>query len=247
VPATIEQREAAVVPSLSLQAVMQHMRRERGGALLAAAVDKRAGVVRVRDASRNELRTIPIVDADLDMIVAVAHSHEVQPTAYHQVVEHAADPARLSRFKDKIVVIGYGTPDDRWAVSSGDQHYGVELQASAISNILRKVYTQPARPLVQYLVILVMGAVGALLRTRAVRRARLAIPLRGSVRTRRHMEVPWAMLAVVLAYGLVVFFVYKQQRQILDISYHVAALFLVYLLIGWAQKGTLFTRMPKEA
>jgi CHASE2 domain-containing sensor protein len=247
VPATIEQREAAVVPSLSLQTVMQHMRRERGGALLAAAVDKGAGVVRVRDASRNELRAIPIVDADLDMIVAVAHSHEVQPTAYHEVVEHAGDPARLSRFKDKIVVIGYGTPDDRWAVSSGDQHYGVELQASAISNILRKVYTQPARPLVQYLVILVMGAVGALLRTRAVRRARLAIPLRGSVRTRRHMEVPWAMLAVVLAYGLVVFFVYKQQRQILDISYHVAALFLVYLLIGWAQKGTLFTRMPKEA
>ncbi len=248
VPATIEQREAAVVPSLSLQTVMQHMRRERSGARLAAAVDRRAGVVRVRDASRNELRAIPIVDADLDMIVAVAHSHEVQPTRFHEILGNAHDPVGLKRFKDKIVVIGYGTPDDRWAVSSGDQHYGVELQASAISNILRKVYTQPARPLVQFFVILVMGATGALLRTRAVRRrARLAIPFRGTARARGHMEIPWAMLAVVLAYGLVVFFVYKQQRQILDISYHVAALFLVYLMVGWAQTGTFVTRTPKEA
>ena len=114
------------------------------------------------------------------MIVGVASRQELAPDSFHEVFANATHPDRLVRFKGKVVIVGYTSADDRWDVSAGQggARYGVELQASAVSNLLGGIAIKPLRPSVQYLIILIMGAVGALIRHVLRGGRRLSIPVR---------------------------------------------------------------------
>ena len=83
---------------------------KRGGGPITAAVDHRRGLILLRDGSRALVRSVPIVDADMNMIVGVASRQELAPDLFYEVVANAAHPDRLARFKGKVVVIGYTRP-----------------------------------------------------------------------------------------------------------------------------------------
>ena len=139
------------------------------------------------------------------------------------------------------MIVGYTSADDRWDVSAGqgDARYGVELQASAVSNLLGGIAIKPLRPSVQDPIILIMGAVGALIR-HVLRGAMLAarflsISLRSVASTTVHVPIP--LIGAIVVHALVAFLVYKQYRLIFDISYHLASLLFMYLMVGWVQRG----------
>ena len=213
--------EAGVFPSLALRTLMHLEAEKRGDGPITAAVDYRRSLILLRDGSRSLVRSIPIVDEDMNMIVGVASRQELAPDPFHEVLANAAHPDGLARFKGKVVMIGYTSADDRWDVSAGrgDARYGVELQASAVSNLLGGISIRPLRPSAQYVVIVIMGAVGALIRQ----------VLRGGRRA--------SLIGAVVVYALVAFLVYKQYRLIFDISYHIVSLLFMYFMVGWVQRG----------
>jgi CHASE2 domain-containing sensor protein len=248
VPTIIEERESAIIPSFALRTAMHVAAQSRNGTAISAAIDRGADEIRLRDASGALVKTIPVVDANMNMIVGLAPSN-LRSDAYHEIYANAAHPDRLARFKGKIVVVGYQIPRDQLAVSTaqGEPRYGVELQASAISNLLRGVHIQPLRPMAQFVVILIMGVAGALVRKRSIARRRLTVPVKVRARKRRKIDIPLPLVAAVVVYALVAFLAYKQYRVIFDISYHVVSLVLMYAMIGWVRKGIKVGALPKQA
>ena len=231
--------EVGVFPSLALRTLMHLEAQKRGGRPITAAVDHRRGLILLRDESRSLVRAIPIADEDMNMIVGVASRQELAPDLFHEVFANATQPDRLVRFKGKVVIVGYTSADDRWDVSAGqgDARYGVELQASAVSNLLGGIAIKPLRPSVQYLIILIMGAVGALIRhvLRGGRRLSIPVRIRSVASTTVHVPIP--LIGAIVVYALVAFLVYKQYRLIFDISYHIVSLLFMYLMVGWVQRG----------
>ena len=236
--AFIEEQEAGVVPSVALRALM-HVEMQRTGGVITAAIDRARGMIRLRDGSRALIRSIPVVDDEMNMIVGVASRQELGQDLFHELVANASHPDRLARFKGKVVVIGYTSQNDRWDISAGlgEARYGVELQASAISNLLGGVAIRPLATSAQYVVIVIMGLVGALIRRLVRRGPGLSIPLRFRSITSTTLYVPLPIIGAVVVYALVAFLVYKQYQLIFDISYHIASLLFVYALIGWVQRG----------
>ena len=152
-------------PSLALRTLMHLEAQKRGGRPITAAVDHRRGLIMLRDESRSLVRAIPIADEDMNMIVGVASRRSSLPTLSRGVRE-CNTSGRAGPVQRQGSVVVYTSADDRWDVSAGqgDARYGVELQASAVSNLLGGITIKPLRPSVQYLIILIMGAVGALIR-----------------------------------------------------------------------------------
>lgn len=248
IPSLIEEQEAGVVPSVPLRTVMHVEAQRRGGGPITAAIDRTRDQIRLRDGAGSPVKSIPVVDPDMNMIVGVASRQDLAPDVFHEVHANADHPDRLARFKGKIVVIGYTSPDDRWDISAGnaEPRYGVELQASAISNLLRSVYIKPLAPSAQYLVIVIMGTAGALMRRGFGGGRRLSVPIKvRSAPNRVHVPVP--LLAAVIVYALVAFLMYKQYRLIFDISYHIVSLLFMYAMVGWVLKGGKVRALPKRA
>lgn len=248
VPLLIEEQETGVVPSVALRTVMHVESQKRANGPITAAIDRERDLIRLRDGAGSPMKSIPVVDSDMNMIVGVASRQDLAPDVFHEVHANAGHPDRLARFKGKIVVIGYTSADDRWDISAGnaEPRYGVELQASAISNLLRGVYIKPLAPRAQYLVIVIMGTAGALMRGRFGRGRRLSIPIKGRTAPNR-FQVPVPLLAAVIVYALVAFLMYKQYRLIFDISYHIVSLLFMYAMVGWVRKGGKVETLPQRA
>ena len=106
-----------------------------------------------------------------------------------------------------------------------------------VSNLLGGIEIKPLQPWVRYLIILIMGAVGALIR-HVLRGAMPAVdsnedPQRGIHHGAR--SIP--LIGAIVVYTLVAFLVYKRYRLIFDISYDIVSLLFVYLMVGWVQRG----------
>ena len=71
--------EVGVFPSLALRTLMHLEAQKRGGRPITAAVDRRRGLILLRDDSRSLARAIPVADEDMNMIVGVASRQEVRP------------------------------------------------------------------------------------------------------------------------------------------------------------------------
>lgn len=249
VPALIDAQEAGVVPSFALRTVMHVEAQTRGDAPITAAIDRERDQIRLRDGAGSPVKSIPVVDPEMNMIVGVAPRQDLAPDVFHEVHANAGHPGRLARFKGKIVVVGVASPTDRWGISAGDAEprYGAELQASAISNLLRNVYIKPLAPWAHYLVILVMGGAGALIRGGFGGASRLSVPIKVRSLARNRFHVPVPLVAVLVVYALVAFLAYKQYRLIFDISYHFVSLLFIYAMIGWVRKGGMVGALPKRA
>jgi CHASE2 domain-containing sensor protein len=237
VPESMEVREEALVPSFALRTVMQVEAQRRTLKAVSAAVDRRDGQIRLRDENGSRVRSIPLPEPDLNLIVALAHRHDLEPDPYFQVLANSQIADGLSRFKNKIIVIGFARPEDRWELSGAGERYGVELQASAISNLLQNVYIRPLRTTAHFLIILIMGAIGALVRARFQAVQRLTLPVKvPAAQSGRKFDLPLPLIAALVVYGLIAFFAFKRYHLIFDISYHIVALFLMYIMLGWVWK-----------
>jgi len=134
--------------------------------------------------------------------------------SYMDILEHPK-PEKLTQFKNKLVIVGAAIErlgdfhDDRW---------GFEVHADAINTLFNGVSIVSVAPIEQFVLMLIMGVLGAAIRarTRDVSR-RLGISL---------------LLAVLLVFFSGTIYLYAQYRLLLNIVYHVVALFLTYWLVG---------------
>jgi CHASE2 domain-containing sensor protein len=228
----LETTTVPVVPSLALQAVMQH--EVKAGRPAAAVLRPRADVIEIpSEAGRPPLKTVPVVDTRLNFIVDV--SDRIPSANYLSTLAGQSNPAALSRFAGKIVVVGFEVPEEEWQDSDNKVRYEMEIQASAIAQILKGTYLRRLRPTEEFAVILLMGAVGWLLRTvfRAWTRhtLHLSLPLLG-----KPVDVPTAFLVTVIVYLLAAFLACKELRIVPRFLYDVSAFLLSYFGVGWATR-----------
>lgn len=256
VPAVLKQTN--VVPSLALQTVMQVEAKNRA---IKAVLDSEANRILVLVGEGEVIRSIPVisevrrqineqtpcppgtlynsVDSELNFVIDIVAPKALETRPYHVIYEQciSKEPPRLDGFDNKIVLIGAEHKDDLYDISSTEQRSGVELQASAICNILEEDYIKSLPTLYQYLLILLMGAVGALMQTRFRKWMRFKITVVPPWFLKEPIRLPVVPLVTILVYLLIVFVVYKQYRLLLGIEYHVVALGIAYVMIGLVRKG----------
>ncbi len=233
-PAFLEQ--ITLVPSLALQTIIQIEARNRGKEIN-AVLNSGADRILLVDSNDGVIKSIA-VDKELDFAIDIVEPKGLQRRSYHDVYEACKKNAPdLSQFRGKIVLIGAETSEDAYDISSTERRYGIELQASAISNMLEGDYIKSLPTPYQCLMILLMGAVGVLMQTRFKRWTRYTVPLVPPKFIDLPLKVPVVLLAIILVYLFVVFVVYKQYRLVLDIEYTLASLILTYVTIGTLRKG----------
>lgn len=232
--------ETPVAPSFALRVVGQAQ--EQPAAPFFNSDD---GVINLRPggAGGRAVKSIP-VDDDLNMTIDVADDAALKNVSrsYQTVYDNRAGD--LGEFRDKIVLVGYRKGDQHY-VSDSARRYGAEIQANAISNILQDVYIRHLSPAYNFLVILLMGALGALVHTRLGRRVQYKLVIDPKI-IKTQIVIPVTLLVICALYFVVAVSVYKHYRLVLDMAYHVTALFLLYWAAGAAVKKASLPVSRKE-
>lgn len=227
-PSWAEAPEPKIAPSFTLQVLRASISPPVGPAIYA----KGAGRLELRDGTGQAVKSIP-VDAELNYIVnerqAAALAEIDNP--YHEVYKNRDNVGYLfPRFHEKIVIIGFKSWKDLPGLKEGDPTYGVEIQASALSDLLRSVHITKLKSVWHCLMILVMSSIGLVIGSRYRQVLRPQIPVTvGSVGVQ--IGFPLLLFAVTAAYLLFAIMLYKYNRVLLGIPYHVTALFLTFALV----------------
>jgi CHASE2 domain-containing sensor protein len=235
-----------VVPSLALRTVMEFKRGPSPGEELHAVLRLSDDTVLLRTKDGRTAASIPVVDRRLNVLVNVARGTELEQQPYHEVHSAIITSGALKAYAGKIVLVGYRTPDEiAWSVTRREKRWEMEVQASAISQVLQGRNIRRLRPAEQYAVVLLMGGVGWLLRTRfsAWMRPTLTLPLLKL--SDKPLEVPVAFVVAVAAYFLAAFTLFKNAGLVLHFPYDVAALVLSYAVIGWAGRVPVASSRPE--
>ena len=190
------------------------------------------------DASKSKIvKSIPL-DRQQDLLLQQATQQDLDTARvyahdiYDKLKKH--EPLRNEDYEDKIVLVGYENGDLR-DVFSGGKRYGVQLQATAISNILNEVFIYKLPPLYNYLIILFMALLAAALFTPLGQRLRFSIPITVPW-TNLVIPIPLSLIVLVVIYLLTAFIVYKSSKVYLDVCYHITALVVSYALIWFVLK-----------
>jgi hypothetical protein len=183
------------------------------------------------------VREIPVVDDEMSFMLSVPpdSAFDSVRSIYQDVYRNRNDPDFMRRnFRDKIVFVGYGVDSERRFVSGTRQKYGVGIQANVIANILENIYVKRVPLEYNFGIILLMFLVGVFLQSR------YAKPLsRGfafdSPSLKRTLRIPIGLIAATVLYLIVVYFVYRKSLYVVDMTYHIGALFVGYWLPGFAE------------
>lgn len=229
--------EIPVVPSLGLQAVAQFLSK---GEPLKIFYDEGAGQIRLRDGGAT-VKSIPVnqnADGLLDFPYdLVEHSRLADATRpYADVYNGRNNTAVIGDYAGKIVFVGYKTPRDKFDVLQGEWRYGTEIHANVVSNILGEVYVSLLPSSYDFLIVVLMAGVGALVRARYshVFSTKLHLPLQGH---RKSFDVPGLLFVADAVYLLIAFQFYKQELMFILKSYHLLAPFITYWLVGRMRKS----------
>ena len=137
---------------------------------------------------------------------------------YHQVL--GSNKNELSKIvKDRIILVGTETEKD-WVknvfrgLSPSENRSGLELQADAINTLLQGITIRPLGIVSEFLLIMLMGAIGSLLV--------YCLPLQ-----RRYWRIG-LLLVSIIAYLSIALDVYINQRILLNMLYHISVLLLAY-------------------
>ena len=221
-----------LIPSLVLQTFLHARTQGRKTETVFSA-----GKLRVRVLDTEESIEIPI-DEDLQCIVELAEGNELNPYPYDRVYEKRSDQEFMESFRDKIVLIG-PEKNDEHSVGEDTTLRGVEIQASAVSNLLQGIHITSLRPLPQFLVILVIGLVGASLRLwpggwtgKRVSLERIVGSVPFVPPFVKETPIPLNLILVLSIYFVCLSAAYQLQRVVLAFNYHVSALFLTYWIVG---------------
>ncbi len=221
----IEPVERPVVPSLVLRSV-QHLKFQNSP--VGFFFNPLQGQLQMRDGNGQLLRSIPVNRKFYFLVDLVGSHEEGEITYYHDVYSQIQQGHSdyFTRFKNKIVLVGYQTGD---VVPTRDgNRFGTEVIANAISNILLQSYIKPLGFTPHYFLILLMAVIGALLPLRFAKWLTFTFPVKLPIVG--NLPIPVALLAVMLVYIFVAMLAYKFERTVFNASYHLAALILTYLL-----------------
>lgn len=224
-----------VVPSLILEAAQRFIARDRQVNYFYNPVHDQ---IRVRDNKGQIIESIPVSDALLFLVQMVGNQEEGEVSFYHDVYAELKNPDYLTKFSNKIVLVGYQVGDD-FQTASG-KRYGVEVIANAVSNILLHIYIKPPSLVYHYSIILLMIALGALLPLRFSEWMSYTFPVKLPLVDK--MPIPIALLGVTIFYIFIAILAYKLGRTLFNMAYHIAALFLSYFLVSAVRSRLGFKR-----
>ena len=139
---------------------------------------------------------------------------------YHQVLDSSKN--ELTKIvKDRIILIGTETEKD-WVnnvfrgLSPSENRSGLELQADALNTLLQGISIRPLGIVGEFLLIILMGAIGSLLV--------YCLPLQ-----RRYWRIG-LLLVSIIAYLSIALNVYINHRILLNMLYHISVLLLAYYI-----------------
>lgn len=188
------------------------------------------------DASKSKIvKSVPL-DRQTDLLMQQAEQQDLMDARVdaQAIYDNLENSDALRDFKGKIVLVGYENGELR-EVLSGGHRLGVELHATAISNILNDIFIYKLSPLHNYLMILFMALIPGILYTPWGKRFDYKIPI-PIPKTGLTLPIPLAWFVLVGVYLLVAFIVYKKTRVYLDVCYHIAALTVSYALVWFVLK-----------
>ena len=139
------------------------------------------------------------------------------------------DASTLWKYENAIVIVGYEIGDNK-RVQAGRSRLGVQLHATAVSNILRQVFVQRLYLIFSYLIIFAMALLALLMDTPLGQRLKYSVgfQIRGTNIT---IPIPIGLVIMGSIYLVIAIAVFKIWRIYLDVPYHLAALALSYTLL----------------
>jgi CHASE2 domain-containing sensor protein len=215
------------------------------GAAVAAVLRRGAGAIEVRAGlGAPPVRTIPVLDGRCAFLVDVAG--DLREHSYTALLAARERPGAFPDVRGKIVVIGYEVPEEVWRTDKGAPRYEMEIQASAIAQMLHGAYLRRPGVAAQFVVILALGGVAWFLRAggRAWTTHTIRVVLPPPIG--RPVQIPTALLATAVVYALAAFVAGKSLRGVPRFTYDLLALVLTYVAVGWATRGVARPRFPRR-
>ena len=217
-----------VTPSFVLQ-VIRHFNLPANTRAASVSFDREHRTIRLLPHDGSPARSIPVNDDDLFYYFSPASEDILRGVrrSYQDVYARRTEPNGLQEFRRKIVMIGYDIDTDLHYVNGVRQMPGVEIQACVASNILQGISLRHLSTLQNGLIILLMTVIGLVLQTRPLRRFSIQLPFESPV-LRKLITIPVPLLVVLFLYLVVIYFIYSRTNWEIEMTYHVAALFLSY-------------------
>jgi CHASE2 domain-containing sensor protein len=215
------------VPSLALQAVTQYLDPNSG----ILHFDEGAERIQVGSGPAKSIpvyQTQPTVyDLPYDMVDYV-QIHDAS-RSYRDVYARLHDADYLRFFHDKIVIVGFKTPDELFSIAHGQRRYGAEIHANVVSDILGDVYVRWLPASYDLLIVVILAAIGALVSARLPNTLTAKVPLPF---TGRRLRIPGLLLLTVVIYLLIAFLSYKFGLVYILRTHHLVTPFVAYWLTG---------------
>jgi CHASE2 domain-containing sensor protein len=226
-PSWVEAQESKVVPSFTLQVLRAGLSAQTA----VASYDRTESSIRLRADTGRVVKSIP-VDEALNFIVDEKETAALDKInhPYQEVYNNLNNADYLRNFfGGRIVIVGYKDKEDLRTVTKGESRYGVQIQANAVSDLLQGIYISKLRATSNLLFIAVISAVGFLLGSRFRHHLRYKIPIEFSI-VKTHLDFPLLPFLAAVAYLFLAVLLYKSNRVLLGIPYHLAVLFLTFWL-----------------
>jgi hypothetical protein len=220
--------EQSITPSLTLHVLS---RARYAGQNIQPFFDPFMHEVRLREggAGGREVDHFPVNKELYFMVDLIAQDEMGRHPPFHEVYSQRQNPNYMRNFNNKFVIIGYEKGDEKQ--TDEGKRFGTDIQVSAMSNLLQNSFIHPLSLSYHYLVILVMIALGAVLSIRFRNLMTYTLPIRSPVGfIEWKPQVPVVLIVVSFIYICVAVLGYLTTRTLFPISYHIAALFLAYLI-----------------
>lgn len=231
--------EKPLIPSLGLQAVSGFL--SRNSNVKSFYSEDRDGIELRLDGSL--IKTIPVYENkrsiyDFPFDLAERATLATATKSYREVYDQIQNKDFLrQQYADKIVLVGYKTPEDLFDLFKAEQRYGTEIHANIVSNILSDVYVRLLPTSYDFLIVALMVGFGALVQARwsHIFTTRIIVPFTEPKKT---FALPGLLVAVDVVYLLVAFLLYKNKLIFILKTYHLVAPFIAYWLTGKMRKKT---------
>lgn len=168
--------------------------------------------------SKNDLSASIIIDSSL------FPKNKQAKYLYENIIKNL-DNSQLSRFKDKIVLVGVERKNDLFPILNGlktEEHYGVELHFAVIYSLLNGKLIQPLGSWSQFFVMISLGLLGGLIRLKA--------PLLS----------PFYRAGMITAVFLLYFgfacYIFRAYLIVLNTVYHILAFAVTYWAVGTVRR-----------
>jgi len=216
------------VPSFALKVVMDSQQ----PALVPELQEFNNRLLLYSDNSKKELVKIVPLQRGQNLIIdqASPKALEVARVDPQVIYDNFQDEASLQqKYKDAIVLLGYEAGDEQQVLPSG-RRFGVEIHATAVSNILHDVYIYKLILIYSYLIIIGMALIAALMYTQfgGWLDHKIYCPLPW---TETKLPIPVGLIVIGAIYLLVAFLTYRYTKVYLDVSYHLFALLVSYFFL----------------